>query len=511
VNENKGVLARQSIEEIVTTRDEAMKLYEEAFDAIDLADQAIGRASAVASSCHPGVNQYSSNSAREAAEFLAAVSMPDRETYLTVARRLLDADIWAYIIERTELETLMDKKAKDDLRKQMEYVPQRTRNGEVINGDEIAKGLPPVTVETVEATLRHFAGEADSIWRRGIATAFSNLDKRFKSHDGFKIGSRMILTYCFSEWGGLAYGGHHRDTLLDIERAFLVLDGKPPRAAYGGICGLVEANKQRPSSDCPAEWEGDYFRLVGYMNGNGHLWFTRKDLVQKVNQILAEHYGEVIGEGNHDDQGPDPLENRKMTVARSFGFFPTSEEVADQIFEHVPLYAEQGAKTPRYLEPSAGTGILSSRMVGPFEHSEGWGEDRETWEVTPFVDVCEIQRDLATALEETQLYRRVICRDFLTVDPEVYEPYDLVVMNPPFDLERDIDHVTHALKFLRPGGTLISIMSAGTEFRETRKAVAFRKLMKKWKAQWRDLPAGSFAHAGTWVNTRWVKVRTPEA
>lgn len=44
-------------------------------------------------------------------------------------------------------------------------------------------------------------------------------------------------------------------------------------------------------------------------------------------------------------------------------------------------------------------------------------------------------------------------------------------------------------------------MSAGTEFRETRKAIAFRELIEAKKGVWRDLPAGSFAASGTYVNT----------
>jgi hypothetical protein len=74
-------------------------------------------------------------------------------------------------------------------------------------------------------------------------------------------------------------------------------------------------------------------------------------------------------------------------------------------------------------------------------------------------------------------------------------------MNPPFDDERDIDHVTHALKFIKPDGWLLAIMSAGVEFRETRKATAFRKLIETRKGWMVDLPAGSFASVGTYVNT----------
>ena len=72
--------------------------------------------------------------------------------------------------------------------------------------------------------------------------------------------------------------------------------------------------------------------------------------------------------------------------------------------------------------------------------------------------------------------------------------------------ERDIDHVMHALKFLKPEGCLIAIMSAGTEFRETRKSIAFRELMDKMGAKWRDLPAGSFASVGTYCNTIMLRV-----
>ena len=91
--------------------------------------------------------------------------------------------------------------------------------------------------------------------------------------------------------------------------------------------------------------------------------------------------------------------------------------------------------------------------------------------------------------------------------PEETGLYDLVVMNPPFDRERDIDHVTHALRFLKSDGQLVAIMSAGTEFRETKKAVAFRAMIAKLNGSYRDLPAGSFSEVGTYVNTLILRVR----
>ena len=48
--------------------------------------------------------------------------------------------------------------------------------------------------------------------------------------------------------------------------------------------------------------------------------------------------------------------------------------------------------------------------------------------------------------------------------------------------------------------------AAGTEFRETRKSIAFRKHMEKLNARFDDLPAGSFFAVGTNVNTVILRV-----
>ncbi|MGE1157151.1 DUF4942 domain-containing protein, partial [Pseudomonas kitaguniensis] len=71
--------------------------------------------------------------------------------------------------------------------------------GQLITKEQAAKGMPPVTVENVLATLDEFMLNADTIFRRGMANAFAKLDRRFRSHDGFKVGNRIILTRCFNE------------------------------------------------------------------------------------------------------------------------------------------------------------------------------------------------------------------------------------------------------------------------------------------------------------------------
>lgn len=503
-----AVIPRATIEDIVGYRNEALKLYEIAHSKIGDASEAVKAADEMARRAYPGINNYNHSQAEEIKAFHNAVNMPDRERYLRTARRLVDINAWAWIIERTDLERLMDKEAKDKLRAQMAYIPERVdRNTQqLLNGDEIEKGMPPLTVDNIMATLEQFMMDADTIFRRGIANAFSKLDRRFRSHDGFKIGSRIILTHAFNSWGSLDHG-YVRDSLIDIERVFAVLDGHA-EASFTSALYAVEHSRRGQYGPRQSEVETEYFKIRGFMNGNAHLWFQRKDLVEKVNKLLAEFYGEVIGDGQQAED--DPFADVKHLPAKRYGFYPTPDSAANELFRDVSML--QKADQPRLtiLEPSAGTGNLARRCVRSADALDHWsgGRDRymAEYRFDNAVDCVELQPHLAADLDAECIYRRVYNQDFLRLQPETTGLYDRVVMNPPFDRERDIDHVMHALKFLKDDGQLIAIMSAGTEFRETKKSTAFRALMQKMNAKWRDLPAGSFVESGTYVNTLTLKV-----
>lgn len=99
------------------------------------------------------------------------------------------------------------------------------------------------------------------------------------------------------------------------------------------------------------------------------------------------------------------------------------------------------------------------------------------------------------------------CADFLTLtndDLALLDHlglYDAVVMNPPFSRQQDVLHVTHALRFLKPGGRLAAIMSPSWTFRQTATAAAFRLLVEASGATVEPLPEGSFRESGTMANT----------
>ncbi len=500
------LMTRPTIEQIVQTANDAIRLYEIAYDDIAKAEKSVRRAHEMVARCHPGTNNYCYSQADEINAFRSAVCLPQRESYLRTARRLTEIGAWSWIIERTDLERLMDTEAKDKLRNQMRYIPERTNSdGALINEDEIAKGMPALTVDNVVATLEQFALDADTIFRRSIANVFSRLDRRFRSHDGFKIGSRIIVTRMFDGDSGHLRYGRTRDMLIDVERVFSILDGQD-EASFTSTLYAIDHDRQHIWSPCQTETETEYFKIRGFKNGNAHFWFKRADLVVKVNKLLAEYYGEVIADGQQKEE--DPFANIKTTPARYFGFYPTPERAADIVLRNFPILQPSDRPQLRILEPSAGTGNLARRCVRRLDGTDNdlpahW---KDLYRYDNQVDCVEIQPHLADALAAEGIYNRIFNLDFLQLSPETTGHYDRIVMNPPFDRERDIDHVMHALAFLKENGCLTAIMSAGTEFRETKKASAFRELMNKMNAEWRDLPSGSFSEVGTNVNTLYVKV-----
>jgi len=495
MSDSNEIAKRQSVEEICALRDAALALYAEAWGHMEAADAAIKRAHATAAAALPGQSGHGSSTyfLRETIDkFYDAVKLPERDFWFATARRVTDVRIWSRLVQVTGIEMLMDVEAKKKFHDSLCEVPARDRRTNQLARPEDVNIVTDVTPENVRATIETLRGDQDVIFARGVANAFSKLDRRFKSHDGFKIGSRIILDMAFDGFGSWRYDRWMRDTIIDIERVFAVLEGKPIGYSYASIIQAVDNDRRgRGLSPAQSETVGEFFKVRVFKNGNAHLWFTRDDLLERVNKILASYYGEVIGDGRTAEA--DPFGNVKTTPAKRFGFYPTPDKLADDVIEQAYLRGSRSDDTaPRVLEPSAGTGNLALPAA------------RQGARVT----CVEVQPSLAQLLSATGRFERVYNMDFLALRPELTGLFDTVVMNPPFDLERDIDHVMHAMRFLKPGGRLVSIMAAGVTVRGTRKAEAFRALVKNLGGNFRDLPGGLFASVGTNVNTVMLTLTT---
>lgn len=167
------------------------------------------------------------------------------------------------------------------------------------------------------------------------------------------------------------------------------------------------------------------------------------------------------------------ISNKKQEL----GYFPTPRPVVDRIIELAEIDFDHTV-----LEPECGQGAIVWELV----------------KITPDVKCYEIDpRNVAEMLKHIVV--PVTVADFLTVEPTPI--FDRVVMNPPFQRQQDILHVNHAMRFLKPGGRLVSIMASGVTFRTNKLTVAFRETLKAHNGTIEALPENSFAESGTNVNT----------
>ncbi len=471
---DETLLPRPNLAQIHAHRATALQRFADVYQKLGEVNEALQAAHAALQLAAPTkTSPFFSSLPDKTRLFLRLLDLPDEETFNANARKGIDSAIWSYLAEAGDLQRVMDATAKAELRKQLATDP------------------PEATVDSMAATLETLAAQSATIFRRGIATVFSNLDRRFRSHDGWSIGSRIILPGAIGFLGSWRTGGlvNTRETVIDVERVLHVLDGKVPPTEAAGIVGTI--NRGRPGYKASRyDVQTDYIRARVFQNGNLHLWFLRRDLMLRVNQLIGEYYGNPIPEERSPDYTADVL-RPKAGLAKNFGFYPTPPEAAQKVLSWVGL-SFCWATGPTVLEPSAGTGNLASLVA-----AKGG-----------VVDCVEIQPELAEGLRASGLYRTVTTGDFLAQTPT--PTYDLIVMNPPFDYERDIDHVLHALAFLKPGGQLVAIMSAGTEYRTTKKSEAFRSIVDRYGARYIPLREGSFASVGTNVNTLILSLERPK-
>ena len=473
------MVPRATIKQIVDDRNALLEALRTAWEKVGHASDAIEEAVQLAGKTvsEREIMDWAHSEGYMRSERLLSAERPEHEKFEKRARRNVDAAVWRRIVGLTQLEQLMDATAKAELWSQLQTKP------------------PEVTVENVTATIEGFMAEADMIFKRGIAVCFSQLDRRFRSHLGFRIGTRIILDNAFDQETGQLHWGKQRDTMIDVERTFYVLDGDPAPDVYGGIIGQIQSERQNERNHGPRQSSvlSRYFEIRIFKKGTAHLWMRRDDLVCKVNKLLAEYYGEVMPDASNSREARAAREAAKSgkKMAKHHGFYPTPDEIADVILRDCELYRKEGDPKLTVLEPSAGTGALAARAS-----AKG-----------AIVDCIELQGDLAATLEASGKYRDVIAGDFLKQIPGPQRLYDRVIMNPPFDGGLDIDHVRHAMKFLKPDGLLVAIMAAATEFRETNQAKGFRETMRDLNVQWVDLPAGAFSEVGTHVNAIMARVR----
>lgn len=219
-----------------------------------------------------------------------------------------------------------------------------------------------------------------------------------------------------------------------------------------------------------------------------------RELYERVAKALTALGGKWVRNKGHvfptDPRGQIEgfLEGGTITVARD-GFFRTPAQVVERMLELVPL------RDGWILEPEAGDGALLDALRAHRPKLKAIAV-----EINP-------ERFGILKVKGYDAY----CDDFLIWKPTMHPGVKIlqVYMNPPFEQEQDIDHVRRAWDWLEPGGSLVSVMSEGAFFHETRHALEFRTWLACQFGRSIKLPPDSFDESGAHVKTRLVWMLKP--
>lgn len=186
-------------------------------------------------------------------------------------RAELDTSMWRRAFDMTGFKQLMDAQAVAEFEKSLSPKP------------------PAFTEANIRSTFIDLRINAAAMFRRGVFNVFRYLsdDYRTNASEPFRIGRKVVLTWMVgpSYKRGLQIKHGSSDKLNDLDRVFQTLDGKQfqPRT--------LEFAMNQAFEECQV-FESDYYRAKAFKNGNMHLEFKRLDLLDKVNEQIAEFYAD---------------------------------------------------------------------------------------------------------------------------------------------------------------------------------------------------------------------------
>lgn len=221
-------------------------------------------------------------------------------------------------------------------------------------------------------------------------------------------------------------------------------------------------------------------------------------LERKVYQEVAKSLELIGGKWNRSKQGfvfaQNPVDllkqiqnGEKRNLKKEFQFYGTPDDVADFMIDL--LRVDEGDLV---LEPSAGQGALIKALNRQYPNT-----------IVDCFELMDINREFLKQIPEANL----IGYDFLK--EEKTKKYDLIIANPPFAKNQDIDHVREMYKCLNPGGVIASITSKHWSFCNNKKEKEFRDWIEKENCtDIFPLSSGSFKSSGTMVSSQLIVIYT---
>ena len=197
--------------------------------------------------------------------------------------RIADRDIWTRLMNDTGMFTLMSE-------------AQRKAWDQQLYSDD----CPEITLDNVIATFRQLNASKGATFEQGVIDVFRNLSWDYKTHNPCLLGKRIIIDGVLDNHRGLYFSvrTYAQNRINDLARPFWILDGKNvPDNRISEGANLSAFISQGGAASVGEVFTCEYFTLRAYKKGSAHITFSRPDLVEKINDIIARHYPGALPPG----------------------------------------------------------------------------------------------------------------------------------------------------------------------------------------------------------------------
>lgn len=187
-----------------------------------------------------------------------------------------DRDIWTRLMNDTGMFTLMSEAQRKEWEAQL-----------------YSADCPEITLDNVIATFRQLNASKGATFEQGVIDVFRNLSWDYKTHNPCLLGKRIIIDGVLDNHRGLYFSvrTYAQNRIDDLARPFWILDGKNvPDNRISEGANLSAFISQGGAASVGEVFVCEYFTIRTYKKGSAHITFTRPDLVEKVNDIIARHY-----------------------------------------------------------------------------------------------------------------------------------------------------------------------------------------------------------------------------
>lgn len=195
-----------------------------------------------------------------------------------------------------------------------------------------------------------------------------------------------------------------------------------------------------------------YLSVNEVLEAIGGKW-NRKEQAHLFNESPDDIIDSVLITGEYTD------------AKKEYQFFETPIKIAKMLVSLAEI-----KKDETVLEPSAGRGRIAGLIKG--------------------CHCIELNDENYKYLIDNNF--NVVGRDFMEFGVRLY---DVIIANPPFTKQQDIDHVNRMMDFAIR--RVVSVMSVSVLFRDNEKTRKFRDRVENFGGTFKELPDKAFAESGT--------------